>query len=286
MATNADGKDKSEGADDADQAPEDLLRAAKYPGDDVESSKDADETSEDDDAEEESDEAEAEDDGQTDDEAADEDELEDDADADSDEDDSYVKEFPNIKGDNLPDYARNLEKAYNNSTAEALRLKSELDKLKANSSQDDAGADKDTQVATDPTSLYMKQKMDEEISEAYGKFSKSYGQVNDPVEYQKFVKEVAAFSASIFQSQQRLAPPHELYNKAAISLGWEPETTPTGNDKLKVALKDGASISKTSSATKKVPKSKVTDAQVAVYRKMHGADKSDADIRKELEVYA
>lgn len=286
MAKNAD-----DGADDTDQAAEDILRSAKYPEDDVENSdKEEDETSDGDDTEQDDDEV-SDDDGKTDDEAGDED-SEDDSDEQSDDDESeFVKQFSNIKGDTLADYARNLEIAYQNSFDEGLRLKRENDTLKAKDTGtgDDNEDDDDDKSTTpsNPLELYMQQKMDEEIADAYGDFKKVYPQANDQENYDKFRATVATLSRVIMETEKRLAPPKELYQKAAVMLGWEPDKT-TSQDKLKVALKDRASVSKTNSSTKKTTKSKVTDQQVALYRKMNSSasDKSDADIRKELEPYA
>lgn len=281
MATNA----KVEVVDDDKEVTEDDLRNLKYPTD-VEASKEEDEIEQDDESEEESEET-SEDDGQTDDQAEDE-ESEEDAETDSDEDtsDQYVKEFPNIKGDNLEEYARNLEKAYQNSTAEALRLKGLVD----------AGPTKETVSETstesaidtsDPIALYMKQKMDEEITEDFTNFQKIYPQAKEgTVEYPQFVREVATLSETIRNSQKRIASPKELYSKAAVILGWEPQDKVTAKDKLGQAIKNNASISKTTSGpTKSKGKpSKVTDAMVAASRLMY-PDKSDKEIREELEPY-
>lgn len=286
--TNPDGE---QGGDDADQAAEDALRAVKYPEDDVETPKGADEPADGDDLDEDDEEADDAD-GQTDGDDNGDDDSEGDDKPDSDDDDSYVKEFPNIKGDTLPDYARNLEDAYKNSTAEALRLKRENDELKAKDSGEPAKVDDKTDgkpgpSSDDPLRMWAQQSLDQEITKAYDDFTKLYPQVTDPVHYEKFQTEVATLSRTILDSQKRLAPPRELYSKAAVILGWEAEeSAPNKSDKLKIALKDGAAISKSNSGTKKTPKSKVSDRDIEVYRKMNPSDdKSDSDIRQELEAY-
>jgi hypothetical protein len=169
-----------------------------------------------------------------------------------------------------------------NSTAEALRLKGIVDDKQTTESD----SEETTEVSTsDPLSLYMKQKMDEEINSAFTDFSKDYSQVNDPSEYAKFTNEVAVISQTILNSQKRLAPPKELYSKAAVILGWESSASPTGKEKVGMAVKNTAAVSKSSSGTSKPKtKSKVTDAVIAASKLMYPG-KSDQEIREELEPY-
>lgn len=267
--------------DDDKQVTEEDLRKLKYPDDDVEDSKESDET---DDGEETTDDSEeaGEDDGKTDDDTED-DESEEESNDDSDDDTSdFVKEFPNIKGDTPGEYAKNLEAAYKNSTAEFQRLRSE--KTDSDDS-DDSDATATTVDTSDPISLYMKQKMDDEIQTAFADFGKDYSQVNDQTEYNRFTVKVAALSQTILQTEKRLASPTELYKMAAVILGWEPTAKPNGKEKMGMALKDKAASGKSSSSTgKSTPKSKVTDSMIKVNRMMY-PDKSDDEIRKELEPY-
>jgi hypothetical protein len=109
MATNADPV-----VDDDKQVTEEDLRDLKYGNDEVETSKEADETDDTDEPEEDSEEA-GDEDGQTDDEATDESEETDQPES-ADDSAEYVKEFPQIKGDTLEEYTRNLEKSYQNSS--------------------------------------------------------------------------------------------------------------------------------------------------------------------------
>jgi hypothetical protein len=288
--------DDTTGDDDAQITEETLRRdKEKLEQDGVDSSTDDDETDADDDQSDDDSESEGDDDGKTDDETQDDD-SEDDSQDDSDDDDSdsFIKEFPNIKGDNVPDYARNLEQAYKNSTAEAIRLKKENDELKAkdtsigddsSDSSDDSGETGDKpKPITDPTQLYMKQKMDEEIVAAYTDFSKDYDQVDDPEQYNKFVATVGQLSKTILDSEKRVASPRELYSKSAVILGWQPnKKAPTKDEKAKIALKGRIGTSKGSSGPKKPgSKSKVTEEMLAVNRKMYPG-KTDAQIREELE---
>lgn len=273
MATNADQDDTnvSTVTDDDNQVTEDDLRDLKYGSKEVETSDEADETEETNESEE-SEEA-GEEDGQTDDQTEDEEEQ---------SESEYVKEFPNIKGETLEDYTKGLEEAYKNSTAEAMRLKKLVDESQSDTKEESSDID-----TSNPTSLYMKQKMDQEIQEAFNDFSKTYPQVADQVEYNKFTQEVSTLSQTILSSQKRLASPKELYTKAAVILGWEPDNKVDNKEKLGIALKGTAAVSKTSSSTKsKGKQSKVGDAEVMLFKKLNPqSDKTDAQIREELEPF-
>lgn len=267
MATTADentGQDTKVADDDT---TEDNLRDLKY-GDDVETSQEEDEpeTNEGDEKAEVSEE-----DGQP----ADQTEQIEQTEG---EEPEFVKQFPQYQGETPEEYAKNLEKALQNSTAEFQRLRGEQTSGKEPDQQEQPVVD-----TSDPVALFMKQEMDDRITKAYGTFSKQYNQVNDPNEYNKFTNTVAQLSNTILQSEGRLASPEELYRKSAVILGWESQA-PSKDDKLKVALKESGSSSKTSSSTKKPNTSKVTDAMITANRKMY-PNKSDAEIREELEPY-
>jgi hypothetical protein len=270
MATNADG---SVVDDDKEVTAEDL-RDLKYGDTGVETSDKADET---DTTEEETDDEDSK-------ETGDDNETNSDSEADETEEDSddsqFVKKFPNIKGETLEDYARSLEAAYDNSTAEFQRLRQSKTEVKETGKPED----KDTKASpADPVSLYIKQKMDEEIVAAYSDFSKVYSQVNDAGEYARFTQKVDTLQ-KLALAEGRISPPKELYNDAAAALHWEAGNKVDSKDKLGIALKNKAAVTKTTSATKKASRSKVTDAMVAANRLMY-PEKTDAQIREELEPY-
>ena len=259
-------------ADDNKTVTEEDLRDLKYPKEDVETSEEADETTEGEEEAETTEEA-----GESEEQSEEQAEETEDK---TEESEAFVKQFSNIKGDTPEEYAKNLETAYSNSFAELKRLRD------AGKTNTESGGDENEEAeATDPISLYMKQKMDEEITEAYTEFSKHFPQVADPVEYDKFTSEVAILSRTIHGSQGRLASPKELYSKAAVILGWEAADKVSDKDRLGNALKDSAAVSKTSNASTKSKKpSKVSDAMIAANRRMY-PNKTDAEIRAELEPY-
>lgn len=205
-------------------------------------------------------------------------------DEDSQEEESFVKEFPNIKGDTPEEYAKNLEIAYKNSTAEALRLKGVAEAPSTTPPVPEAPEDGQQQPVppTDTLSIWAKQKLDQEIDTAYIAFQKDYPQVTEPEKYTEFTREVSVLADTIMRSQGRLASPDEVYSKAAISLGWTKGSEPDSKEQLGMALKDRGASSKASGAAKTTPKTpKVSQAMLEANRKMY-PNKSDADIIKEL----
>jgi len=285
MASNAATTDDKSTtvADDDKPVTEADLHDLKYPKDEVETSEEADETSEGEETEEETKETEGEEDGQTDDQAEKDEESEEESKETTDEETSeFVKEFPNIKGDTPEEYAKNLEIAYGHSFEELKRIRGESKPPETGKTE--TGTESEIDVS-DPIALWAKQNLDKEINDAYTVFKKSYPQVEDETAYQRFTNEVSILSQTILSSQKRLAPPKELYEKAAVILGWQPEGKVDDKDKLNIALKDKASTSKTNSATKPTSsKSKVTDQMIAFNRLMYPG-KTDAEIRQELEPY-
>jgi len=250
---------------------EDDLRALKYDNEDVETPEEEDETPASDDSDEAAEEAEVEEEQNSDDTAEEE----------APAPESFTKEFINIKGDTPEEYARNLEIAYKNSTAEALRLKG----LSTPPPTAPAVEEPDTFVDTsNPLSLYAQQKMDQEIADAYNDFKKVYNQTEDEEKYKQFTNTVAGLSRVILETEKRMASPSELYRKAAITLGWKETSEPDDKEKLGMAIKQTGAASKSSPATKVAPRSKVTDEMIAVNRKMYPG-KTDAEIRKELEPF-
>lgn len=273
-ATNA-TEDKV--VDDDKAVTEDDLRALKYDNTEVETSKEADESEESEEENDKETEETDEDDAKADDSKEDEEESDDESEEDK---PSFVKEFPNIKGDTPEEYAKNLEEAYKNSTGEALRLK---DLVNKGTPTEDETTDKP--APGNYLEMYAQQKLDDDIASSYAKFKVDYPQVDDAAEYSKFIREVETLTNTIMTSQGRVAPPSELYNKAAVILGWEKQSSePTEKEKLAMALKNNASTSKSTPAAKKASKSKVTDQMIAVNRAMYPG-KTDAQIREELEPY-
>jgi len=292
MAQNATNQDdESSATNESTRTTEEDLRKLKYGEEDVDGSDEdiQDETSEADEGDEDTEVA-GDDDSKTVDETEDDDSEEDSNESSDDDDSEFVKEFPNIKGDTLVDYARNLESTMSSSNKEGKRLADENQALKQRIADLESGKTTEQKPVSKsedltPEAAYIRQKMVEEVDNTFSEFRKGYETyIEDPAEYNKFVKEVEVLGQAIQLGQNRYPSPNELYTKAAAILGWEKTNKVNDSDRLKVALKDRAATTKTTSSTKKAPKSKVTDAMIRANRKMY-PNKSDEEIRKELEPY-
>lgn len=274
MATNAD--EPEDVIDDNKEVTEDDLRDLKYPKGEVETEESADESQEETQDEEVAEDT-SEDDGQTDDQTNEgEDEKS--------EEPSFVKQVPAISGETPEEYLKNLEVAYQQSTAEALRLKRLNDEGKVAPKTDTEESESTETPPLKPLEVYAQQKLDDEIKEAFADFSAKYSQVSEPVEYERFATEVAIVSETIMKSQNRLPSAAEAYRRAANNLDWEPTGSVTDKDRLDNAVKGAASSTKAPTATKPANKSKVTEAMMVANRKMY-PEKTDKQIREELEEY-
>lgn len=247
--------DEPSSTDDKPVTEEDL-RDLKYPQDGVETPTGADEPT----------------DGEKDSESTEETEGEQ-TDQISEDTATFTKKFPNIQGDTPEEYAKNLEAAYDNSTAEYHKLRSQ-EPAKPSEGENEA--------APSLSDVYFKQKLDEEVNTAFAEVQKNYPQIKDQAEYDKFISKVNTLSKVTLESEKRLAPPSELYNAAAVLLGWHKSAEPSEGEKLGMAIKDGAATSKSTSAKTQISKSNVTQAMIDLDRKMYPG-KTDAEIRKELE---
>lgn len=169
------------------------------------------------------------------------------------------------------------QKAYEESTKEALRLKGELEKTPPPPVIESTKTEDITLTASE---LYIKQKQDEEIATAFADIVKNYPQVKDPEDYKKFTAMANTFGKTILDAEGRLATPKELYSNTVIALGW---TADDSKEQLGAALKDGAGSPRISSgAGQGSSTSKVTDEMISINRKMYPG-KTDAQIREELE---
>lgn len=286
MATNADQPDANAStvADDDKPVTEEDLRSLKYDESEVEPPQEEDETDEEV-SDDESDDETAEDDGQT---TETPDEEEDQPEEEDDQPQQFVKEFTNLKGDTPEEYARSLEIALNNSTSEAMRLKSIVDSTTSGAPKTEPDTEEEPVDLDniDPVNLYAKQQMDKDISKAYSAFRKDYSQVEDFDNYQKFTKTVGILSRAILESEGRLAAPDELYSMAATTLKWQKTSEPSEKEKLGMTLKNTSASSRTTTSPGSKPpvKSKVTQAMIDANKKMYPG-KTDDEIRKELEPY-
>src|SRR5205807_1101737 len=123
------------------------------------------------------------------------------------------------------------EQAYKNSSTEALRLKSELDKAPS-VTPPPKDTDETTETPANELTLWAKQQLDKEIKQSFDTFRKEYPQVSQQADYDQFTRRVNTLSRTILADEKRLASPDELYRLAATSLGWQKQSEPDAKDKL------------------------------------------------------
>lgn len=177
-----------------------------------------------------------------------------------------------------PDYDKDWYKmAYEESTKEGLRLKGELDK-KVETPPPVVSPPVSDEVLT-PEQLYIRQKQNEEITEAFSEVSEKYPSLKDKDTYDKFVAQANILGRVITETDKRFPSPKELYEKTAVILG----LTPDNSEAIGSALKNTAAAPKTSSApASPPPQSKVTEEMIALNQKMY-PNKTRQELIEELE---
>ncbi len=250
MATNADEDDKSKKDESVNENEEE---------------KGAEDTSVNDDS---NDSDQGDDDGQTDDDTTD----------DSKEKSTFTKGegFDWVKGETPEEYARNLEKAYQNSTAEAFKWKR---KVEGKDTEDKS--EKTERQEVSPILRQAERRELQAMNKEYDDFLGRYPSANEPGNADKLNKRVQSISKAIQEDEGREPTFAETLSLAAASMGWKEDTS----GKVAAAMKDAAASSTRSSSPKGNPKSKVTPAQIKAAKKFWPG-KSDAEIIKELEPHA
>lgn len=284
---------------DDEQVTDDDLAEIKRKSEEVETPPKNGEDDSDDDAGDESDDDQSndseEDDSQTDDDSEedseDSDESEDKTDEDSEEDedsDTFTKKYPQFKGDNAEEYAKNLEEGYANSSTEALKWKKLYEDGKAVIKKAEAivagskDADKDKALPTNPALAYAQSQMEKEYNDTYKTFADKYPQVHDPEQFAVLEKKVKLVSLNIQQEENgRIPTLQECLDGAVELLKWDSQVK---KDKVNAAVKDHGAQTKTNSMKTPPAKTKVSKGQIIAARGMFPG-LSDTEIAKELEQY-
>jgi hypothetical protein len=202
----------------------------------------------------------------------------------------FTKQFPNLKGETLAEYVPELEKAYQNSFTEALRIKKELDDSKAlveEAKRIIAGvqtvpppaAPENPQVpapaAPQPNPLllaidehpaiqYAKAKQNEDMFAAFDTFAKDFPQARDEDGFAAFQKASNGINQALTDTLGRVPTYLELFKGIAGSLGWQPARA-----KRDAAIKDMASSPQVASTAAPISKGpKVPEASIVAYQKM------------------
>lgn len=239
-----------------------------------------DESDDEQDDQDDSDDQETAEDGEDDDaEASDDDE-------DSEESETFDKRFTQFKGDDLPEYTKNLEEGYAQSTAEAQRLvkenadyKLKFDRITAAVANDPELAEKlDVgNVSPDPALNYARQEMERQQKTEYDGFIQEHPEIEtDPALGEKVLKRVTTISKAVYDDEGRMLGMGEALTMAWSSLGLGNNTEET----TRMAAKNVAAQSRTASSKKPTPKSEFTPAQLDYAKKMGLSEK---DLRAALK---
>lgn len=224
---------------------------------------------------------------------------EEESEADKPTDSSFTKQFPNLKGETVEEYLPELEKAYDNSFKEALRMQQELKdnatvieqaKQIVAQSQQPAPATPvppvtpqnpaATAIDEHPAIKYAKAKQTEDMLAAFDDFKKQYPQATDQQSFDMFTRASDGVNIALTSSLGRAPTYRELFPAIAGSLGWQP-TVDTA--KKNAVIKENASSSRTPGSQSPAPPkpSKVSDGQIDAYLKMF-TSKTREEARKEL----
>jgi hypothetical protein len=216
----------------------------------------------------------------------------------------FTKQFPNLKGETAEEYLPELEKAYDNSFKEALRLKKENDEMKATvaqaqqviaqvPTQTPPPPAEPTPTVPAPASISTPATLAEQrilamdttnMFAAFDEFTKSYPQARNEQEFADFQKVSNGVNQALTDRLGRTPTWLELYQGIAGTLSWQPTTpTPTKD----AVIKDAGVSSHTNSTTLPPAKRpKVSDAQIDAYQKMFTSKTREDAIKDLSEVVA
>jgi len=211
-------------------------------------------------------------------------------------DSTFTKQFPNLKGETPEEYLPELEKAYDNSFKEALRLNKELKDNAAiveQAKQIVANAEKPADPANPPVNpalaaidehpaiQYAKAKQTEDMLADFDDFKKQYPQATDQQNFDALTKASDGINLALTSTLGRKPTYKELFPAIARSLGWQPTDV-----KKDATIRENASSGRTqgsqSPATTKP--AKVSDNQVDAYMKMFTSKTREEAIKELSEV--
>lgn len=212
--------------------------------------------------------------------------------------DTFTKQFPNLKGETLPEYKEQLETAYDNSFKEALRLNKALEEANATITALRSQAPIQTQpVEGQPTPQTaplqdainglpeiqrIKAQDTQAMFAAFDDFAKSYPQAREQQPFDDFQKVSGGVQQALTARLNRMPTYPELFNAIAGTLQWQP-TTPT--PRKDAAIKNAGASTHTNSATLPPSKrSKVSDSQVDAYLKMFTSKTREEAVKELSEV--
>lgn len=212
---------------------------------------------------------------------------------------SFTKQFPNLKGETAEEYIPELEKAYDNSFKEALRLNNLLkekdaliNQLQTQQPVIPTTPEAPSQSPPQPIVPPLQQAINElpEIQRikaqdtqamfsAFDDFAKSYPQAREEQGFADFQKVSNGVNQALTDRLGRIPTYPELFQGIAGTLSWQAVTpTPTRDATIKAA---GSSTHTNSATLPPARRPRVSDDQVDAYLKMF-TSKTREDAIKEL----
>lgn len=188
-----------------------------------------------------------------------------------------------VKGDNQDEFIQNLIVAYQNSSAEALRLR------QATAPQPAPAAPAPEQSVQAPVAspelAYAQSMMQKDQIDSFEKFAEKFPQAREPGDFDRFSKALEGTSQAFLATNGRLPTYSELFEGTASFLQWSPSDKSARKD---AAIKDASTSGNTQATGSAHPKrSKIDSPDVAktvqiLKSRPEYANKSDMEIMKEL----
>lgn len=238
------------------------------------------------------------DDDTNDDDESDTEDSDDDTDEETDDEDdqSFKKKYTQIKGKTPEEYIPNLETAYKNSSAEAVRLKAQvgtlqtqIDNITALVANNPELAEKikkgeAPQVQADPALIHARQQMEDQNKKEYSAFVDAHPELESDPELQKQVFDEISDFAQVALKKGRVLGMKEALTKAWTALGLKDDSK---DEEIRIKAKDTAARGKNGGANKKSSSGKVTftEAQINAGIQM-GLGKTKQEVIKKLNQYA
>jgi len=186
-----------------------------------------------------------------------------------------------VKGDNSEEFIQNLIVAYQNSTAEALRLRQAP--APAPAPAEAPAAAPATPIA--PELAYAQSMMQKDQIDSFEKFAERFPQAREPEAFDQFSKALEGSSQAFLASNGRLPTYSELFERTAGFLQWSPSDKSARKD---AAIKEASTSGNTQAPGSAPPKRAQVDSPdvaktVAILRsRPEYATKSDSELLKEL----
>lgn len=183
-----------------------------------------------------------------------------------------------VRGDTLEEFTTNLQKAYENSTAEALKLR---DQLKTQPAVPAENNQQTFDVSSIPEIQMLRAEQQTKMVDAFNEFAGKYPQAREPESFEKFQKASDGVAQAFMSANGRLATYPELFTGIAQVLGWQ-----QADSRRDAAVKASGVSSGVSSGTTAAPAkpNQFSPKTIEIARRIPGNEKkSDAELVKELQ---